>query len=147
MTEQDVYLGAGLQVPDVDGSVRRAVGEASPVRREDGGACTLLRESAGQVGALAPCCDVPQLAGLVVHAEEKALVGTEYVAHRPPVGNAYEDLRVIRGGDPRLKRPVHGEHQQAPAVRAERQLTDGLSLPGKKGELPAGCRVPGLERA
>jgi hypothetical protein len=41
-----------------------------------------------------------------------------------------------------VERPVPGEHKQAPAVRAERQFPDALSLPGKKADLPAGCRVP-----
>src|SRR5262245_59624007 len=134
MTAQDVRLGAGLQVPDVDGMVLRSVGQVSPVGGEDNGTTKHGMESAGQVGALAPCRDVPQLAGEVLPAEEKALVGTEYVAGRLPVGNAQEHLRVFRRGLPRLERPVPIVHQQAPAVRPEPQLPEDSSSPGENAE-------------
>src|SRR5262249_52127927 len=142
MTAQDVRLGTGLQAPDVDGIVLRSVGQVSPVGGEDNGTTNPEMVSAGQVGALAPCRDVPQLAGVVLTAEEKARAGSEYVAGRRLVGNAQEHLRVFRRGLPRPERPVRIEHQQAPAVRAEPQLPDGLSSPGKNAERPAGCRVP-----
>src|SRR5579864_6179798 len=131
----------GCRIPDADGPVQAARGQAQAVWAE--------HHAPGQLGVSAQVEDFPARCGLpnahrLIFADrgEARAVGAEGDTEDQSVV-CPEGVEELAGRSvPQDEAPVEAGRDEAPTVRAKRQCADGVVMFGEDAEALAGRRVP-----